>query len=161
MTLCLVSFGLVVLLLLLFLLRPMHHSLPEHSIVARIRDAAYIGYALSRYRSDHNGLLPVHLSELVPKYIEPAKINYFFSGRRNGLGVKDSTVSASLLREIDDSGAFVYVAERGFQEDLVLYEHSDQEFKDQDKTNIVTLTTNFIPKLRSARDVGDRIAHLK
>jgi hypothetical protein len=50
--------------------------------------------------------------------------------------------------------------ERGFQENVILYERTNLWPKNQEAAGVVTLTTNFTTKLLSVRDVETRLSNL-
>jgi hypothetical protein len=160
-------FGLILLsvvsitaLVIFVVLRPINHpdfEVPSH---ARIRNIASIGAALSKYQFDHDGHLPNRLSELVPHYIEPKNISYFFPAGFVDNGTFNSSEAATNSGAIDQNGAFSYLGERGLQQDLILYERSSLWPPDHDATNIMTITSNFTRKLLSAKDVESRISTL-
>ena len=140
------------------LLRPVNHvdwELPSH---ARIRDTASIGAALSKYQFDHKGRLPNHLSDLVPQYVPPVNIRYFFWPLKS----KDtaSLSTEELSHQIDNEGAFVYLGERGIEANMLLYQRTNLA-ENQGMTNVMFLTTNFTPALLSVEDVEARLHQLK
>jgi hypothetical protein len=130
----------------------------EHLPLVRIRNTAAIGEALSNYQFDHNGRLPNQLSELVPKYILPANIRYFFWP----LESKDFTNLSieELSHEIDDNGAFVYLGKRGVEANMLLYQRTNLT-TNLGITNFMVLTTNFTPAALSIEDVEARLHSLE
>jgi hypothetical protein len=121
-------------------------------------NAHLIGNNLAQYRSDHNGRLSSRLSELVPNYVEYTNIQLFFWPPKPWTITNAN--SENLSREIDDDGIFVYMEERGFQENVILYERTNLWPKNQEAAGVVTLTTNFTTKLLSVRDVETRLSNL-
>ncbi len=152
--------SLVVLLAFVLLMYPVSHSISERSDVARIRNAAIVGYALSRFQFDHNGNLPTNLAELIPNYIEGTEVRYLFpiqTVRANRDKVINST---NLLDEISQDGAFSDVGKRGLPVDMILYVRSNLWPANAIATNIVIVSANFTPNLVSAADVAACLARL-
>jgi hypothetical protein len=92
--------------LFIFLLRTVNHpdfELPNH---ARIRNAAAIGAALSKYQFDHNGHLPNQLFELVPQYVDATKVRYLFPPGFDNIGGSDLSISTNLASKIRENGAY-------------------------------------------------------
>ena len=151
----------VVALVLYLLLRTTNRPDFERPDLARIRNAAAIGGALSKFQFEHNGRLPSRLSELVPNYVSFEKIRYFFPPGFNGTGGTDLSVSSNLSSQIDEAGAYVYLGERGLQKDLVLYERPSLWSLSQGKTNVMTVSSNFTRIQRSWEDVEARVKSLQ
>src|SRR5438876_3207137 len=78
------------------LLRPVNHPDFEAPSHARVRNAASIAAALSKYQFDHNGRLPDRLSELVPQYVEPVNIRFFFAPKPDNGGRTDLSTSTNV-----------------------------------------------------------------
>lgn len=130
----------------------------ERPNLARIRNAGAIGVALSKFKFDHNGHLPNQLSELVPKYIPSENVRYFFPPSNDK---PDSSASTNLSEKIDANGAFIYLGDRGIQQDLILYERTNLWPSDLEATNVMILTSNLTTKFQSGKDVEARLFFLK
>src|SRR5947209_2776407 len=91
LTLVIVSIGILV----KFAIEPRNLAHIGDPKLARFRDPAIIGYALSRYQADHDGRLPDRLSNLVPKYIGIRDIKCFFSIQASNNTNLDGMVSSN------------------------------------------------------------------
>lgn len=150
-------FTVIALWLLYFFLCPISRVSNRPDVV-RLRNTACVGYALFKYQADHTGHLPDRLSDLVPRYIAPTNIGCFFWPPKSGTTA--DSISENLSHEIDYEGAFVYLADKGFQENLILYERTNLWPQDQDAISVLTVTTNFTPTRLSAKDIETRLARL-
>lgn len=147
----------VVLLFSYYLLRIGNHS-NSNPVVQKSRKALLIGNALLHYQEDHAGQWPIRLSDLVPRYIPSTNASCFFGPQKSEAAA--NSISENLFSEIDNKGMFVYLGERGFQENLVLYERMNLWPQGENAASVVTLTTNCIVMRVSAKDVETRLSHL-
>jgi hypothetical protein len=148
------------LLLAYWLVLPSSHSDFEKPPLFRIRNAAVIGSALMKYEYDHEGRLPDYLSDLIPKYVEPGNIRFFFPLGGSPTVSVNAPVSTSFLHAVDEEGAYVYLGESGLPQDLILYERSKVWLADKAQTNVITVGTNFTPTFRSPQDLEARVSNL-
>jgi hypothetical protein len=120
------------------------------------RSAANIGSALRRYQEDHGTNLPAQLSELVPNYVAISNANWFFAPRETNL--TPQLPLEKLRREIDSSGTFIYLGERGAKADMVFYQRKELWTKKTDANDVQTLTSsNLVARQRSKQDVETRL----
>ena len=155
------SVGVVFFLLLLFFL--LFHVVDNSGnvpVVQGLWQALLIGDSLLRYQDDHNGNLPNHLSDLVPRYVNPSNIFCFFWPRRPELVATNLQVSNKLLNQIDGECAFIYLGTHGFKENLILFDRTNLWPQNPDATCVVTLTTNLTTRWLSVNDIDTRLHSL-
>lgn len=134
---------------------------PRRSDVAvRGVNAVEIGNALRHFRSDHATLMPDHLSELLPSYISYPNNACLFWPPLHDSSIVWVQAGDESARKIDVQGAFVYVGQRGFDLDLVLYDRPDLWPKNDDSTCVVTLTSNLTVRPITVAEATRRIAIL-
>ncbi len=120
-------------------------SSPE---VQRYRSLNNIGNAITRYRADHFGRLPEHLSDLIPNYVGHSNVGWFFWPR-----LDRSVVAEQAIRRIDGDGAFVYLGDRGWPKNLICYERRELWGDRRTSSGVVTLTSNLTARLRAIPEV--------
>src|SRR5437870_179975 len=73
----------------------------------RFRNVSRIGVALTNYKNNHAGELPARISELVPRYVSPTNIEWFFWPPR--LKGTDGSKWDARKEAIEQRGAFGYL----------------------------------------------------
>ena len=116
-------------------------------------DAHMIGRALYEYQHV-NGRLPNRLSELVPDYIQCTNIQLFFWPPKPWTVTNSSKV---LAEGVDNNGIFVYLGDKGFRENILMYERTNLWLE---RRNVFILTTNFTPEALSTADIQARLSQV-
>ena len=148
-------------LLLYLLFRPVNNPDFERPSLARVRNTSALAGALAKYQFEHDGRLPSRLSDLVPKYVPPSNIRFFFPPNAPRAGSSGMTPSASLLTAIDEEGAYGYLGEKGIEQDLILYERPGKWTVNNGETNLMTLSSNFTRMQRSWEEIEARIGNMR
>jgi hypothetical protein len=133
------------------------HRTRNDSVGQMYRNALHIGNAIRHYQGDNGGKIPATLSELVPSYVGLSDVDWFFRQSPTSLSRKDLFNPVDIPFRIDNDGAFTYVGRKGATVDLLLYERRNTWPRDRHVTEVVTLTTNFLPRLRSVNDLEEKL----
>ena len=131
---------------------------PKNPKIVRFFNSSRIETALFEYRRDHNGHLPVRLSELVTNYVEIKDVGCFFWPLTTNNNF--SLYSEELLKEIDSNSAFVYLGEKGVSANIVLFHQSSLWPQDKDAAKIVVISTNLTHRLVSPKELKLQLLQL-
>ena len=137
--------------LFLFVLRSDHNP-RNPQLSERMDRADELGYALSRFRHENNGLLPERLSQLIPNYVATSNLVWFFPPPANMLPRPNEISNA-----IDQRGAFVYLGKEGLPIDMLFYDRP--ELWKQGHA-VVIVDREFLTQIRPINEVELRLAQL-
>jgi hypothetical protein len=135
-----------------------HRTGIDSPAAERFRNAHFIGNAMLMYSADHASKLPMKLSDLVPTYISPTNLNWFFSPPK--IEVNTSLNWEEWRSQIDTNGAFVYLGTNCAQENVVLHERSNL-WPPESQTaapGVTTLTTNLTARRLPRMDLQQKLA---
>lgn len=149
--------ALVTLFIMIIFLGPSNYN-PKNPKVIRFFNISRIETALYEYRRDHNGHLPIQLSELATNYVKLKDVGCFFWPLATNNN--SNSYSADILKEIDSNSAFVYLGEKGISANIIIFQKSSFWPQDKDAAQIVVMTTNLTDRLMSPKELKLQLSQL-
>jgi len=107
----------------------------------------HIGESLAHFKQQNEGHLPEALGDLVPRYVAPGDVKWFYPPYTGRLKTLSRATTELQVGEIDRQSAYVYLGAAGDAIDCIMYERLEVLPDRACKVNVLTrdLTTHRIP----------------